>query len=420
MSKYFCLFFIQVPLQVIYLAEAFNIPIFATFSYTLRLTHLSLNYTRPVVQSAVSTFTPNAASRLSRPVMLVGFLLGLSLSVGVLIGDDAGRVNLLYLMLVYLFIPLVGAVMSVLSLVKGKGLNVARLLNTMPFLPKSWQHFMHKLRQLHMDKQWFFLQSQAAALAYATASLIVFALLLLATDINFVWRSTLLEAEQLLPLLDAIAWPWRFWEAAQPSIELLRMTEDSRLTASYSNPSSYGQWWAFILATQVLYSFALRGALLLIAKIWISNAVRKEMKKDVFYQQLQPAAAPKTSHTLSSIQHQLPSNYALSNWAGFTDKIVSQLDLAPSKTLKVGPLVSELNGPAHQGQQLLLVKAWEPPMGELQDYMESTSGMLYPINLQQNKLIQAKPMHLEEWQRFVAKIPNWGIYQPDSGATQNE
>jgi len=352
--------------------------------------------------------------------MLVGFVLGLLLSVGVLLGDDAGRVNLLYLMLVYLFIPLAGAFLSVLSLIKGKGLNVARLLNTMPFLPKSWQHFMHKLRQLHMDKQWFFLQSQAAALAYAAASLLVFALLLLATDINFVWRSTLLEAEQLLPLLEAIAWPWRFWEAAQPSIELLRMTEDSRLTASYSNPNSYGQWWAFILATQFLYAFALRGILLVIAKMWISNAVREEMKQGVFYQQKQAAAAPKTSHTLSSIQNQLPSNYALSNWAGFTDNVISQLDLKPSQTLQTGPLVTEIDGPAHQGQQLLLVKAWEPPMGELQDYMESASGMLYPVNLQQNKLVQAKSLHLEEWQRFVAKIPNWGIYQPHSGGEQDD
>ena len=64
------------------------------------------------MQSVISNPATSSASRLSRPILLLGFGLGLLLSITVLSGDDAGRVNLFYLLLVYLFIPLFGALIS--------------------------------------------------------------------------------------------------------------------------------------------------------------------------------------------------------------------------------------------------------------------------------------------------------------------
>jgi hypothetical protein len=375
------------------------------------------------VQSAFSHTENYHVTRFSRPIAVVSFLLGFLLSLGVLNGDEAGRVNLLYLLFVYLLIPLLGAVLSVVSLIKGKGLNIARLLSALPIWTKAQQSQLFELRQQQVDKSWFFMQSQMAALAYACASLLTFLILLLVTDINFVWRSTLLTAEQLLPALQVIAAPWWFWESAQPTIELLRFTQDSRLSDTYENTQSFGQWWAFILATQIFYAFLLRGTLLFIAKVTIKRQQKANRHQPINSQpdshqnSSQSQGTPlksSTSSKLADITHALPNDYVICNWAAFSDELITQTGLNTASLISKGPLVavpSELNNTA---TQLILVKAWEPPMGELQDYMHNGSGLLYPINLKQNKIMSPEQKHLQEWQRFTAQLDNWSIYLPNS------
>ncbi|MDT0595064.1 DUF2868 domain-containing protein [Glaciecola petra] len=376
-----------------------------------------------ILQAKQSDFTPASASTLSRPILIIGFLLGFAFSIGVLIGDDAGRVSLLGLMVVYAFVPLLGALLSVISLVKGKGINFARLLSE--FLPsKSLKSYLHKAHQLKMDKPWFFLQSQGAALAYALSSFFVFILYLLITDMNFVWRSTILGAEQVLPLLELIALPWWFVESAQPSIELIRATQDSRLNESYTNVVVFGQWWKFVLATIFVYSFVLRGVLLFVAKVWLKKLASENRKNntksntvnitDAFNSNIEKHRKTTKLYKLEPVTQTLPKKYALMNWASLSQKILSQLRLEPIEELPQGPFIFDvdlLEKLQSNSTQLLLVKAWEPPMGELQDYMEHTRGLLYPINYKKDKVIAPLPIHLEEWQRFTAKLPNWGIYQ---------
>ncbi|MGQ8367388.1 DUF2868 domain-containing protein [Glaciecola sp. 1036] len=363
------------------------------------------------MQPVVLSNQPNTLTKLSLPIIILGCILGLFLSIAVLSGDAEGRVNLFYLLLVYLFIPVLGALISVGSLLGNKGVNFARLVSDLPIWSSSQRAYLAKIRQIRVEKQWFFLQSQAAALAYATASLITFLLLLLATDINFVWRSTVLTAEQLLPVLKVVASPWWFWEDAQPTAELLRLTQDSRLNASYTNTGSFGQWWAFVLATQVVYSFLLRGLLLLFAKWWVKKLTNSESKNTSSLKTKPIVNKFSENHKLSDISRSLPAEYALINWAGLPDDIVSQLALHPNQILEVGPLTNNHTEAAFDIRQIILVKAWEPPMGELQDFMKHNKGLLYPVNYKHNKLVPALPNHLEEWQRFTAEMSDWGVYQ---------
>lgn len=373
------------------------------------------------MHSVVSTLSVTSATRLSRPILISGFFLGLFLSYFVLIGDNAGRVNLLYLLLVYLFVPLFGAALSVISLLTRKGINVARLLTAIPLWPKAQDAFSRKLRQSELDKQWFFLQSQGAALAYAFASLLTFFLLLLTTDINFVWRSTLLNAESLQPLLKLIALPWWFWEDAQPTLELLRLTQDSRLNDNYAATANFGQWWAFVLATQVVYAFLLRGVLLALAKLWIRQRTMNNQRENVTSHKQEPQQQAQSPNLLCEISHSLPSHYLLGNWAQFDDSIMAQLSLNTAHRINVGPLATKTDSSNDLTQRVLLVKAWEPPLGELQDYMQTTTGLLYPVNIKNNSIVPAAANHIEEWQRFTKQLPAWGIYQPSSqGAKDGE
>jgi len=326
-------------------------------------------------------------------------------------------------LIVFLFIPLLGAIISVTSLLRGKGINVARLLSNMPIWSKSQQSYLHKVRQLHLEKQWFFLQSQAAAIAYSVASVLAFLLLLLTTDINFVWRSTVMEAEQLLPILEIVAIPWLFWDFAQPSLELLRATQDSRLTTQYTDINSFGQWWGFVLATQIVYSFMLRGGLLAAAKAWVKlksqNDIEHQLSKKLNKSNLQQ----QESHKFASIGNQLPDNYVLTNWASFSSSQTAQLNLSPSRELPTGPQIiddEEATGDLKQTQQLILVKAWEPPLGELEDYMQHGQGLIFPINTRAENLLAPEPKHLREWQRFTAQLPHWSIYMPEYWMQRNE
>lgn len=383
------------------------------------------------MQFAPDNFTPASATTLSKPLLFVGALLGFLLSIGALFGDDYGRLNLLYLLFIYVCIPLLGALFSVISLLKGKGLNIARLLSD--FLPsKTDKAYLRKAHQLNMDKPWFFLQSQGVALAYAGSSALVFGFFLVFTDMNFVWRSTILDAEQILPLLQIIALPWWFLESAQANLELIQATQDSRLNESYSNVTIFGQWWQFVFATLIVYSFILRGLLLFGAKLWLKKLARDARKSsshagtinvtDALNRNLEKNRKARKQHTLSPITYELLEQYALSNWASLTQNIVSQLNLRPQEELPSGATIVDSNESKNAQNtlpQLLLVKAWEPPMGELQDYMEHTQGLLYPVNYKKEKVIPPESNHLEEWQRFIAKIPNWGIYQaPTNDATK--
>ena len=360
---------------------------------------------------------------LSRPIIIGGFVTGLILSFAVLNGDNAGRVNLLYLLLIFLFIPLVGAIISVVSLFNSKGVNIARAVISLPIWTGPQRDFLHKIRQQHLDKQWLFLQSQAAAIAYSGASLLTFLILLLATDINFVWRSTLLNAEQLYPFLQFVSLPWFFWESAQPSLELLSATQDSRLTVQYGDTASFGQWWTFILATQIFYSFLLRGILLLIARSWIKRSSKNDIEEQLSIKRQNTPATAEPNYSLAPITNSLPIDFVLANWAGFAAKQRLQLDLTPSYELASGPqIASDENSEqkAHNVPQLILVKAWEPPMGELEDYMQQGQGLIFPINTRAEELIAPEPKHLIEWQRFTAQLPQWRIYLPEQWKQNNE
>nr|WP_281358540.1 DUF2868 domain-containing protein [Alteromonas ponticola] len=269
-----------------------------------------------------------------------------------------------------------------------------------------------------MDKHWFFLQTQFAMLAYSLAGVLTLLILLLATDINFVWRSTLLTASDIYPLLKVVASPWWFWESAQPTIELLERTQDSRLTQVYENPANLSLWWPFILATQLFYAFLLRGVLLVVSRFIIKRRLNNDFEQQLHQRIQQNKRRQPERFELCKVHNQLPQEYAVVNWSALPDEITSQLPVTAGQLkLKAGPLASEAEQmQAEQFSQckLVLVKAWEPPMGDLQDFLQQGFGLLYPVNYHQHTLQKAESKHLDEWRRFCSELDNWKLFQPTS------
>lgn len=362
--------------------------------------------------------TPADSPKVLWLIVAVGAALGLILSWSVLSGDQHGRVNLLYLLFLYLFLPITSLLVSLVSLLGGKGINLARLVIALPIWSAQQQALFRKTRQLNLHKHWLLLQSQAAALAFSCASLLVFFMLLLATDINFVWRSTLLDATDLLPLLNIIALPWSFWDSAQPSLLLLQATQDSRLLISGVDATQYAGWWQFILATQLFYSILPRALLLIAARLLfirragqdLESRLQQEISRRPVTTSKSPALAPEVT--------QLPPAIAITNWAGVELSLLqplAELDLRADNLLVAGPLATQeqqASAESWHEEQLVVVKAWEPPMGELLDYLQHGRGYLLPLDWDKTGLKAPRHNHLQEWQRFISQLPQWQIFLP--------
>ena len=348
--------------------------------------------------------------------------LGIVLSWSVLAGDSQGRVNLLYLLLVYLAFPILSLVLSALTLIRGNGINLASLVTRFPIWSHEHSRLLHKMHQLGIDKSWLFYQSQLAALAFSFSSLLVLFLLLLATDINFVWRSTLLSAEALYPLLQIVATPWQFWNEAQPDLELLRATQDSRLDSSVSS-REHANWWQFVVAIQLFYCILTRSLLMLFSRVWFRYQLAHDFESQLKPNQAGQSQAESFQYHDTNICHQVTKNIVLTNWCGLNLELLQSAKLAgleqhhftPESVLTAGPLVDEANqriAERWQGAQLVLVKAWEPPMKELEDYLENGHGYIFPIDWKQQGLTKLTSGHLAEWYRFADQLADWQLYVP--------
>ncbi len=360
----------------------------------------------------------NRAATINAPIVGAGLVLGVLLSWSVLGGDEQGQVNIGYLLFIYLLIPVMSLAVSVVSLALGKGVNLARLAAHVPLWSPARRDYLHGLAQRGIDKPWFFLQSQAAAVAFALSSLVVFFLQLLFTDVNFVWRSTVLSAESLLPFLQAVAAPWWFWHDAQPTLALLQATQDSRLQGVTGDVSAFARWWPFILATQLCYGLAMRGVLFLAAMAWLARQQRRE---DALRIDLPPDSGAGWSsgpEQLVPVTEEIGTEVALVNWGGVSEALLRQLPAIPLRadaSLQAGPLASEeaqQEAERWPGEQLLILKAWEPPMGELADYMGRTRGYLLPLDWRDDRLCPPRRQHLDEWRYFVRGMNGWRVYQP--------
>ncbi len=352
---------------------------------------------------------------LSKVIALIGGILGIVLSIAVFSGDSSGRVNLLYLLLLFVGIPIVGALVSLIGIALKRGAGLSVILSRLPIWTPQQKRFLTTLQRSQLIKPWLFKQSQQTALAFAFSTLIVFLVMLLATDVNVVWRSTLLTPQQLYSILSIVALPWSFWDAAQPSIELIAATQDSRLSAHYQDPVRYGQWWRFLLATQLAYGILTRLLLFVVARIWLNVSQRDTAGEPAVTVTAHIKASDVGAEGLANdvVVDSVPTADAFILWHDIPLSTLAHLHvqpgfdaIAPNKWVAADKLnpISDFNRP------LVLVKAWEPPLGELADYLQMSAGCIVIVNYNEDQILPIKPMQLEEWRRFTRTLTGWTLF----------
>lgn len=370
-----------------------------------------------------NTHSQQALNQISLSLVFLGLIVGFLVGYGILIGDAQGRVNLLLLLILFAFLPVLGLLLSLVLLITGGRKGLAGWILELPILPRHLAAEVVKLGISGSRKSWLFYQTQLLTLSFAGGGLLVYLLLLLGSDISFVWRSTLLEASDVLPVLNALAIPWGFWPEAQPSLELLQQTQDFRLSSQSTEAPVLGQWWKYIFAAQCTYNILPRTLMLVVSRnLYLRvNSIDSSLSATNL-EPNKPVIVADEEHALAEVVYSLASPYLLLDWASSPDFCHQQLARAlgtPSDIRNIQPLplpITQENDSPNQSI-VVLVKSWEPPLRELGDYLLSISGpqqkFILPMDWNENTVRPIREIHLSEWRRFCATLNGWQLLQLD-------
>ena len=344
--------------------------------------------------------------------MLTGFI--------ALSGDELGRVNLLYLLSLFVFLPVLSLVLTMILLLRkniSPTTSIVKPLLALPLMPvtvrRQWLD-IDTYQDLKQKRHWLFYQSQVFSLSFSFGCLVIFFVLLLLSDVSFVWRSTLLNANHLAPLLCTLSLPWSFWGEAQASLELLQRTQDFRLGQT-NTADSVGLWWKYVFATQVVYSILPRGLMLMYARHQFLQAKSiAASQNDIVVDQTITIDEQSVDANLATVTQSVDQPYVLLNWA--------QLPAACQQTVQhaIGNHDHELSidrtsltlqttdRKATGYALLVIVKSWEPPLGELHDLLKEMHHYqalyLLPVDWHGDTVKAVTDTHLQEWRRFAATL----------------
>ncbi len=360
-------------------------------------------------------------SQISFSLGFVGFVVGFLVGYGILVGDAQGRVNLLFLLMLFAFLPVVSLILSLAFILMGARKGLASWILELPLLPQRLSAEIVKLEVSGNRKTWLFYQTQLLTLSFAAGGLLVYLLLLIGSDISFVWRSTLLEAPDLLPALNVLALPWSFWSDAQPSLDLLLQTQDFRSGAQATDAPLLGLWWKYILAAQCTYNLLPRTVMLFISRHRYLQALRvKQRATELGTEPAKPGHSLDPDPVLAPVVYSVTSPYILLDWANspdFCHQHLAKVLGSPSHILPIEPLPlpAGIEESFQSATTLVLVKSWEPPLGELRDYLTSLTDpsqkFILPLDWGETGVKPIKDIHLQEWRRFCSTLDGWQLLQ---------
>ncbi|GAA5132666.1 DUF2868 domain-containing protein [Alloalcanivorax gelatiniphagus] len=268
--------------------------------------------------------------------------------------------------------------------------------------------------------------AQTGGLAFAVTALLTLLAQILVRDLAFGWSTTLqTSAPAYHRLVETLAWPWRGWlPGAVPGLELVAQSRYFRLeSGAPADPALLGGWWPFLVMTWLTYVVMPRLALLLLAQAHLRRRARRLLRDHPGVAALRerfatpwvdsgdeaPAATPLTTPAAAPAPPPPADTGTLIRWAGAGDgdlvrHLVGEvpiLDAGGAATLEQDR--DTLNRADGGRPVVILVRAWEPPTGDLADFLDDARahwGPATPILLQP---LATDDQALAPWQRFLAR-----------------
>ncbi|HIP51163.1 MAG TPA: DUF2868 domain-containing protein [Campylobacterales bacterium] len=342
---------------------------------------------------------------------LSGFiLLALGLFTGFTLLSYSGSepVNVIYLLLVMVGLPLFSMLLTLLSLFTGNmGANffshfsplyyVEKAINLLPFAKKvdfSALPFSATLTK------WIFLQRlQLFSFLFALGLFLALVLTVISKDIAFAWSSTLeIDPVAFQNVLALLAAPWQsFFPSAVPTLELIEVSHYFRLgdkldVNMVQNADKLGAWWKFLAMATLTYALLLRLLFWVMMKVGFKSQLKKEvvalsgvkkLLKEFNTPFVSTQSVKQEQHLEVKAEASISASEILSdsyasllawNYSEKTLLLLQDHNKIEAQNISV---VGGRNSFAEdmsivkklEGKILLYVKAWEPPTMDFMDFL---------------------------------------------------
>lgn len=404
-------------------------------------------------------------------ISLLGLLLGWLAIIGLFQYDGQGRVNLVYLLIVLAGLQLSLSLLTLIAMLPQsktgwipgfssfqqllRWFSPGRLQKLFArFMPVSERQDIAELLGRHhkvfadIGKWQIFSWSQLFGVAFNTAALVSIFILIATRDVAFGWSSTLaIDPLAILGLTDMLSWPWHTWlPTAVPDLQLVEASHYFRLqnSAATVEPETLGHWWPFVMLCLGFYGLLPRLLLLLFTRFQLSSAYTRTLhyfpgRREVLARlnsavvetrakQHDDANEDVVTEPAKSESQLMGGALNLVDWTGLVlDKttlideiqLVGQFSLAKAFSAGLKHKLEEDEKVIRQLGRMdknipigILVKSWEPPLGELADFIDDLRQAvarqqiiyLLPVAIKAGQLLSPTQADLDEWQRFVQRL----------------
>jgi hypothetical protein len=410
-------------------------------------------------------------------IALAAVLLGWAATLAAFYFDGSGRVNVVSVMALLVAIPallivpfVIAALPSSLTArIPGASLAaaLARGMSAGRLAPWLWRMFPRDLRdalalvsgrmkghqRLYSNLQkWAVLRwSQVFAVTFQISALAACLVLVVFTDLAFGWSTTLtsgdaaLDAERMRRITSAIATPWSWAiDDAVPSTELIKQSRYYRVaggSVSRTEAAQLGNWWRFVALAIAVYGLLPRVVTLGIARSRLRAATRAAVMAEpglsavlrrLHRSQIETRALePETigGSGLVSAGERAPPTLsdhirAVINWSGVpASNEIFAATFPGARVYEAGgaatvqadaALAHELGAMADRGDAVIVVKAWEPPLMEFIDFLntlrvarkrDGAMTFVLPVGLDHTEnLGAATPEQFKLWRDKLAAI----------------
>ncbi|AXS83722.1 MULTISPECIES: DUF2868 domain-containing protein [Marinobacter] len=385
--------------------------------------------------------TPSAADqtlgfwrRVHAGFAAVGLITGLLTMAGLLFYDGGQRINITVL-LGFVLLQLILALFTSLQSLVG-------------WQPWRWllRRFRTSPANIVISRLHPLLMARAAhigGLCFAISGLATLLVLVVVQDLAFGWSTTLeTAAANYHRLVQIIAVPWTWlWPAAVPDLALVEATRFFRagIDNASPDPGLWGQWWPFVTMLWTTWVLLPRLLMWLVTSALIRNRARRLLSSHpamhaLLYRMETPALDTGNEHNdaddLPDTRARdnllpLPESDTLLCWAGAGEpELPEALRSGRHLILRAGGRASLTDDEQTLKQVaehclktrgnavILLTRCWEPPTGELQDFLESARRLwpggirvaLVPLAADTN--LEPDAQQIQPWLRFAERVGN--------------
>lgn len=365
-------------------------------------------------------------------LVVLGFVLGCFAAAGVLYYEGAGRVNVLATLALLIGVQLITLALTLILMLPARwrgflpglaavqdafsAFSPGRLLRRLArwLAPATSQRLDGVLadaaaarRKYGEVRKWLLLTAgQMFAVAFNAGLLAVYLTLVIFTDLAFGWSSTLdVDAARVQIVVETLALPWKhFLAVAVPSAELVEATRYYRADPlAVVNAASLGRWWPFLFMCLLTYGLAPRLVLLGLAAWRLERTMRRallhlpgvaELRYRLNREAVETRAedpesgAPAPAVPARAEPAPLHGTGVAILWGGIelcdaeAARIVARATGLASNGVQragVGAALEDdmqtLRAAADSsGPIAIMVKAWEPPLGDLVDFIAQLRG----------------------------------------------